>query len=46
MNLIAQSVEAAEYTNCISAEGVTPTPNEYPGYDIKPSADEAPALEI
>ena len=24
-----------EYTDCFSAEGKTPSPNEFPGYDIK-----------
>ena len=33
----AQSDEAVEYTNWDS-------PNEYPGYDIKQSDDEAPVI--
>ena len=34
---IAQSAGAVEYTDCTSAEGVRPPPNECPGYDIKQS---------
>ena len=33
---MAQSADAAEYTNCISAEGYD-SPNICPGYDTKPS---------
>ena len=33
-----------EYTDCISAEEWNNTPNEFPGYDIKPSDGEVPAL--
>ena len=38
-----QSAGAAEYTNCISAEGQD-SPNEYPGYDIKQSDNEATVM--
>ena len=41
----SHSAEAVEYTNCISAEEQD-SPNECPGYDIKPSDGEAPALDI
>ena len=38
----AHSSGAVEYTNCISAEEVrSPSPNECPVYDIRPSKDEA-----
>ena len=38
---VAQSAEAAEYTDCVSAEGVRPPPpNECPGYDTKQSDGE------
>ena len=40
----AQSAETAEYTHCISTE--LDLPNEYPGYDIKQSDNEAPNLEL
>ena len=36
---------AVEYTDCISVERQDPH-NKCPGYDIKPSDGEAPALEI
>ena len=36
----------AELTNCISAEGEALPTNEYPGYDIKQSNDEAPVLKL
>ena len=39
------SAGVVEYTSSISAEGAR-LPNEYPGYDIKPSDSEASALEI
>ena len=41
--LPAQSAEAVEYTNCISAEGKD-SPNECPGYSIKQSNREAPEV--
>ena len=41
--MIAQLVEAVEYTD---GRRVRPSSNECPGYDIKPSDGEAPALEI
>ena len=41
--LMAQLVGAVEYTDCISAEG-SDSPNEYPGYDTKPSDVEAPLM--
>ena len=34
---IAQSAGAVEYTDCFSAEGEDPPPNECPGYDSKKS---------
>ena len=44
---IAQLVEAIGYTDCISEDGVRPSPiNECPEYDTKQSDGEAPALEI
>ena len=45
MENYAQSAVAVEYTNGISAEGYS-QPHECPGYDIKPSDDKAPALEV
>ena len=33
----AQSAGAVEYTDCTSAEGSDPLPNECPGYDTKQS---------
>ena len=44
--LAVQSAEAAEYTDCISAEGVRSRSNECLWYDIKQSDCETPALEI
>ena len=41
---IAQSAGAVEYTDCTSAEGVRPSPNECPGYDPKQSDGEVPAV--
>ena len=35
---------AEEYTNCTSAEGKDPSPNESPGYDIKHSDGKAPVM--
>ena len=35
VNLVAQLAEAAEYTDCISAEGQEPPHNECPGFDAK-----------
>ena len=32
---LALLVRAVEYTNCISAEGSDPPPQECPGYDTK-----------
>ena len=40
---LTQSTGAAEYTDCISAEGKD-SPNECPGYDTKPSDGEAPVM--
>ena len=40
----AQSAGAVEYTDCTSAEGQDPTPNECPGYDTKQSDGEVPAV--
>ena len=40
MSFFAQSAGAEEYTNCTSAEGVRPTPNECPRYDTKQSDGE------
>ena len=46
-NFSPQSAEAVEFADCISKEGWDiPPPNNYPIYDIKPSNDKAPALEI
>ena len=42
--LIAQSAGAVEYTDCFSAEGMTPTPNECPRYDTKQSDGEVPGV--
>ena len=36
----AQSTGAVEYTDCTSADGKTPLPNESPGCDTKQSDDE------
>ena len=41
---MAQSAEAAEYTDCISAEGKD-SPNEFLGYDTKQSDGEASVLQ-
>ena len=41
----AQFAGTVEYTNCISAEGKRPTPNEYPRYGIKQSDGEAPVMQ-
>ena len=43
-NTFAQSAGAIEYTDCTSAEGKTPPPNECPGYDTKQSDGEVPAM--
>ena len=43
--LRAQSAVAVQYANCISAEGRILS-NVCPGYDIKPSDDEVPVLEL
>ena len=40
----AQSAGAVEYTDCFSAEGVGPPPNEWLGYDTKQSDGEVPAM--
>ena len=40
---MAHSTEAAEYTDCISAEGQD-SPNECPGYDTKQSDGEVPVI--
>ena len=37
------SIGAVEYTDCFSAEGVHPRPNECPVYDAKQSDGEVPA---
>ena len=41
---IAQSAGAVEYTNCTSAEGYDPTPNECPEYVTKQSDGKVPAV--
>ena len=43
MDFVAQSAGAAKYTNCISAEGKTPS-NKCPEYDTKQSDGEAPVM--
>ena len=43
-NEIAQSDGPVEYTDCFSAEGVRPPPNECPGYDTKQSDGEVPVM--
>ena len=44
---LAQAAGTVEYTDGISIEGYDPPPiNECPGYDLKQSDNEAPALEI
>ena len=40
---LAQSAEAVEFTDCISAEG-RDFPNECPAYDTKKSDSEAPGM--
>ena len=40
----AQSAEAVEYTDCFSAEGLDPPPNECPAYDTKQSDGEVPVM--
>ena len=44
MCVVAQSAGAVEYTDCFSAEGSDPTPNECPVYDTKQSDGEVPAI--
>ena len=45
IQLIAQSAEAVEYTDCFSAEGYDPPPpNGCPGYDTKQSDGEVPVM--
>ena len=45
--IFGQLTGAVKYSNCISAEGWDPpTPIKYPEYDIKPSDDEASALQL
>ena len=41
--MIAQLAGAVEYTD---GRRVRPSPNECPGYDIKPSDGEVPALVV
>ena len=41
---LAQSARAADYTDCICAERVTPPPYKCLGYDSKLSDDEAPVM--
>ena len=41
--MLAQLAGAVEYTDCTSAGGKTP-PSECPGYDIKKSDGEVPAV--
>ena len=41
---IAQSAGAVEYTDCTSAEGLDPPPNECPDYDTKQSDGEVPVM--
>ena len=38
------SASAVEYTNCTSAEGQDPSPNECPGCDTKQSHGEVPLI--
>ena len=40
----AQSAGAVEYTDCTSAEGLDPLPNECPGYDTEQSDGEVPVM--
>ena len=42
--VFVQSVGEVEYTDCIPAEGLTPPPNECPGYDTKHSVGEVPDM--
>ena len=42
--IVAQSTAAVEYTDCISAKGLHPTPNKYPGYDTKQSYGEGSVM--
>ncbi len=42
--MLSQSAGAPEYTDCISAEGQDPTPNEYPEYETKQSDGEFPVM--
>ena len=41
---IGQSAGVVEYTDCTSAEGPDPPPNECPGYDTKQSNGEVPVM--
>ena len=42
--IIAQSAGDVEYTDCFSAEGYDPPPNECPGYGTKQSDGEVPVI--
>ena len=42
---IAQLAGAVEYTDCTSAEGQDPHPNECPGYDTKQFDGEVPVMQ-
>ena len=44
IGMIAQLAGVEEYTDCTSAERVTPTSNESPGYDTKQSDGESPVM--
>ena len=43
-NFVAESVRAVKYTDCTSAEGQDPPPNECPGYDTKQSDRDVPVM--
>ena len=40
----ALSTGVVEYTDCFTVEGLEPTPNVCPGYDIKQSDGEIPVM--
>ena len=41
---VVQLAGAVEYTDCKSADGLAPPPNECPGYETKQSDAEVPAV--
>ena len=44
LTIFNQSARAVEYTDCISAEGKDPPPNECPGNDTKQNDGDLPVM--